>query len=457
MDNTAPEPAATPAGEKSGRGRKRHPYRKSCPADLSSPRELDIAVRVVVPRDWILLTALGIIIAASLGWGFFGEVTTKVRGLGIIIKPGALFDVISTSQGQVIEVYVKENDAVAPGQLVARVQQPELANQVREAEKMLEKLNEEMAFIERFQSENATLGLKYLDKQRQTLEDAVRLGRERVMALEERVRVFEDLLARGLTTRTELDNQKNEYRKALLDVMRAGEELSKLFVSRLDVDARKTRDLLNVLEKQVPAKERLAALKEKLALDSEIHSLHGGRVIEIYKDPGDMIQKGQAVFTMEITEEERLPLHPGDDDDPVVVAYIPPFQGMEIDAGMPMQIVPAVVKKEEYGVMLGDVTDVSQYPASRQGMVRILQYEELADRLTEDGAPILIQGTLRKNPKTPSGFSWSSGEGPPIQIKSGTLCAVEVVAETQRPIDLLIPYLNKHLLGVGDTAPGAGR
>jgi hypothetical protein len=68
--------------------------------------------------------------------------------------------------------------------------------------------------------------------------------------------------------------------------MRATEELSKLLVSKLDVDARRTRDILNVLEKQVPAKERLAALTEKLAIQSEIHSMHGGRVIEIYKDPG---------------------------------------------------------------------------------------------------------------------------------------------------------------------------
>jgi HlyD family secretion protein len=124
---------------------------------------------------------------------------------------------------------------------------------------------------------------------------------------------------------------------------------------------------------------------------------------------------------------------------------------------MAMQIVPAVVKKEEYGVLLGDVTAVSQYPASRPGMVRILEYEELADRLTEDGAPIMITGSLRKDSKTPSGFRWSSGMGPPLAVKSGTLCEVEVVAEIQRPIDLVIPYLNKRLLGVGEGAFGAAR
>jgi HlyD family secretion protein len=441
--------AAPPPEPHADRKKRRAIYRKTRPAGEPSGGRLDVAVRVVAPRDWVILAALGLLLTASLGWGFLGEVNTKVRGLGIIIKPGALFDVISVSKGQVIEVYVQENDMIAPGQLVARVQQPELANEVREAETILGKINEELAFIERFQSENTTLGFQYLDKQRQTLEDAVRLGRERVSAVEERIRVFEGLLSRGLVTRTELDNEKNEYRAALLDVMRATEELSKLLVSKLDVDARRTRDILNVLEKQVPAKERLAALTEKLAIQSEIHSMHGGRVIEIYKDPGDMIETGQAVLCLEISEDERVGLSPGDEDDPMVVAYIPPFQGLEI--------APAVVKKEEYGVLLGDVTAVSQYPASRPGMVRILEYEELADRLTEDGAPIMITGSLRKDSKTPSGFRWSSGMGPPLAVKSGTLCEVEVVAEIQRPIDLVIPYLNKRLLGVGEGAFGAAR
>ncbi len=452
-----PRDDGPPRATKPERKKARHPYRKTHRAEAPRDGTLEVAVRVVAPREWIILTALGFILAMSLVWGFFGEVNTKVRGLGIIIKPGALFDVISVSTGQVIEVDAQENDMVAPGQLVARVLQQELANEVREAETILEKIDEELAFIERFQSENTTLGFQYLDKQRQTLEDAVRLGRERVEAVEDRIRVFEDLLSRGLVTRTELDNEKNEYRTALLDVMRAGEELSKLLVSRLDVDARKTREILNVLEKQVPAKERLAALREKLAIQSEIHSMHGGRVIEIYKDPGDMIQAGQPVLCLEIAEDERARLNPGEEDDPMVVAYIPPFQGLEIAPAMAMQIVPAVVKKEEYGVLLGDVTEVSQYPASRPGMVRILEYEELADRLTEDGAPIMIKGSLRKDPATPSGFRWSSGKGPTIQIKSGTLCEVEVVAETQRPIDLIIPYLNKRLLGIGEESPGVAR
>jgi HlyD family secretion protein len=447
--------STSPQAQKKGApAAKKALFRKASMARLSSSRELDWAVRVTPPRDWVMLTALGIVLTVALCWGFFGEVHAKVKGLGIIIKPGALFDVVSLAEGQISQVLVRENQIVGKGDLVAVVEQPELAGEVREARKLLDKFDEELAFVEKFQREHAALGDQYRDKQRQTLEDALRLGRERMKTIEDRVRVFQGLLDQGLITRNELDNEKNEYRKALLDVMRASEELTRILVSKLDQDARKTKDILAILERQVPQRERLAALQEKLDMSSRISSAHGGRVIEIFKDPGDIVKKGQALFTMEVTEDAATA---GNLEASMVVAYIPPFQGLDILPGMAVQIVPAVVRKEEYGVMLGDVVEVSQYPASRKGMARILPYEELAERLSQDGAPILIKAALRKNPDTPSGFDWSSGLGPPTQIKSGTLCAVEVVARSERPIDLVLPMLNKTLLGVGDTTPEAGR
>jgi HlyD family secretion protein len=44
-----------------------------------------------------------------------------------------------------------------------------------------------------------------------------------------------------------------------------------------------------------------------------------------------------------------------------------------------------------------------------------------------------------------SGYRWTSPEGPPIAVKSGTLCTADIVVDRQRPVSLVIPVLKKTL------------
>ena len=113
-----------------------------------------------------------------------------------------------------------------------------------------------------------------------------------------------------------------------------------------------------------------------------------------------------------------------------------------IKPGMEVQISPSTVRKEEYGYMLGDVKEVSKFSASRQGMLRVLVNEELVSEfLGITGAgPIAVQVVLRRNPDTVSGFQWSSGRGPEVEINAGTLCDGLITVRKQRPIALLIPF-----------------
>jgi HlyD family secretion protein len=46
---------------------------------------------------------------------------------------------------------------------------------------------------------------------------------------------------------------------------------------------------------------------------------------------------------------------------------------------------------------------------------------------------------------TPSGFKWSSENGPPFKVRTGTLGIAEIVVFRQAPITLVIPFLRKSL------------
>ncbi len=72
-------------------------------------------------------------------------------------------------------------------------------------------------------------------------------------------------------------------------------------------------------------------------------------------------------------------------------------------------------------------------------MLRLLGSEELVDALSSDDASIEVRVNLIRDPPTTSGYAWSSVQGPPMQIDSGTLCTAWIEISTQRPLGLVLP------------------
>jgi HlyD family secretion protein len=83
-------------------------------------------------------------------------------------------------------------------------------------------------------------------------------------------------------------------------------------------------------------------------------------------------------------------------------------------------------------------------------MMRILGNDQLAQSLSQGGAPITLTVALRTSEKTESGYAWSSGDGPPLKLQSGTLAGITVVVRRQAPVTLVLPFLKKFFLGVGE-------
>jgi HlyD family secretion protein len=114
---------------------------------------------------------------------------------------------------------------------------------------------------------------------------------------------------------------------------------------------------------------------------------------------------------------------------------------------MEVQISPSTVKPEEFGFMLGEVKSVSLFPSTPEGMQRVLRNDQLVKELSQRGSPIEVTADLLLNPATRSGYKWSSPQGPPIGIFSGTLCTASIVVDRKRPVEYVIPKI-KETLGI---------
>ncbi len=65
-------------------------FRKAALDRMSSPEQLDRLLRVTTPKAWLALLVTVGLLGAAAAWGFFGELTTRVTGQGVLIRSGGV-------------------------------------------------------------------------------------------------------------------------------------------------------------------------------------------------------------------------------------------------------------------------------------------------------------------------------------------------------------------------------
>lgn len=166
-------------------------------------------------------------------------------------------------------------------------------------------------------------------------------------------------------------------------------------------------------------------------------SPYAGRVLEIQVDEGALNGASTPILTLELdaTDADTTGHH----HDLQVIIYVSPTAGKQLHPGMEAQISPDTVQREEYGLILGRVLSVGEFPATSAGMLRTLGNEKLVQTLASGGNSIEVRIDLYPDETTPSGFRWTSPQGPPLEIENGTPASAWITLKTQRPISLVLP------------------
>ena len=159
---------------------------------------------------------------------------------------------------------------------------------------------------------------------------------------------------------------------------------------------------------------------------TNVNSFEAGRVLEIRTTPGSPVAVGAAILSL---ERAGGPLE--------AVLYVGPSEVAKVHSGMEVQVAPASVKKEEFGLVLGHVSAVGTFPASRVSMEHALGNADVAAALAAAGPRNEVHVQLTSNSATLNGYLWTSTLGPPIVLANGTLCSADIVTEQQAPIQLL--------------------
>lgn len=433
-------------------------FRKVSLDRLSSPEQLDQLINVTTPRAWFTLLGVGLVLLATVIWGIGGSIPDRTHGQGILINSGGVYNIVHSSAGQITDIRVRKGDVVKRGEVMARVDQPDLVNQIIFLKNQLEKMKairetqsgseikalppDLYDLVSRIESARANQALAWAGDFRDLNEIQLQLELAKVQAgkQEDLVSKMTLLIEQGAILDSDLISAKKELELYKLQVENNTMALSVLehhYQEKIGMAKKELELLESQLEAQIfQTEDDISKLQNELEIKSVVVSPVEGRVLEVKINHGDMVQPGMQLISLE-REGQSVKLE--------AVMYVRAEEGKKIIPGMEVQLSPTTVNKEEYGYMLGRVINVSEYPTTLRSMALTLGSEELASQLAGNSAPLEITVDLITDEKTLSGYKWSSANGPPLGINSGTLCTGAITISEHRPIQMVIPALKKVL------------
>ena len=413
---------------------------------LSSPEQLDRTMRFVAPKIWVLLLGCLAFLAGLLFWGFFGSVATKVTGAGILMGTGDVVEVSSREGGRILSLTGGLNSYVERGEVLGQFDQIDTLQKLEESQRELADLEAQLSNAEASELSRRNYEADYTEKQRRTLETSIESAQERAQRLKSMEEKYHSLFERQLVTEREYVDVRDRYDQTLQDIHTYRENLAKLPVSTLEGRTQWERERRDLAYQIVQMEERVRQLETTLEENRTLVSPASGFIIGIYKNVGERVAGGEVLFVIETASRAQS----GKEAELFAQVYVPAAQGKKIRTGMEALVTPMMVKREEYGSIRGVVIGVSDAPMSKKTMLRSLGNEDLVNQLSQEGSPMGVYIDLVDTDETESGYAWTSGKGPAITIDRNTVCSVEVVTERQRPISLVLPFLKRHLLGVGE-------
>ncbi|MET0539816.1 MAG: NHLP bacteriocin system secretion protein [Xanthobacteraceae bacterium] len=418
-------------------GNQQQIFRAAALERIASPEQLDHLVSITKPFDWIMAFVIVAGLASVLAWGILGRIPTRVTGEGILISSGGrVLDAVSSAAGRLASINVAVGDRVSQGQVVAVIAQTDIEQRHRDAvEVYREREREHSDLVKKIERELATKAQNFA-KLEAAFEQIIRATEQRIEYLTVEVKNLEGLLAKGFTTRRNVEDRRRELADAQQRKEDMHNEILKLRAQEFDLETQREREQQESQFRFNEAGRQMAQLAGELGRNTQVASPSDGMVIEVKISPGSVLTIGTPVIAIEAQSSNLDAL-----------VYIPPDRGKSVKPGMEVRLEPSTIKREEFGMLVGTIISVSEFPITPQGMVAMLHNETLTNRFSRDGAPYAAIVRLERDDTSASGYRWAVGSGPSVRLTSGTMTRAEITTRKQRPADLVIPVM-KRLTGL---------
>ena len=366
-------------------------FRERALEALNAPDALDQPLPLLRPGWWGVLMGLLLLAGTVLAWAIVGRLPVRIQGRGVLLRPESLVPVQSRSSGPVEQILTREGDCVQAGQAMARVEQVQLRLALDEGRRRVEQL--------RSQDQLARL----------------QASRERALVADDLARLLPYRPTGAIAEETFIDKEKQLQRidsQQLAEAQQRGQAINNELLA-------------------------LASKEQELARNKFVVAPLSGCVVESLLAQGAVVNPGTVLFTME-RNDRRGEL--------VSLAYFPSQDGKRLKPGQLLRITPTTTNAQRHGGIQGEILSIRALPVTREGLRQRFGVESLVDAVfptaAQSSEPLIEAVTsLRRDPKSRSGYDWGGGIGPDLKLTPGTTTSVSVLVEGRQPISYVIPLL----------------
>ncbi|MBK2357787.1 NHLP bacteriocin system secretion protein [Francisella hispaniensis] len=407
-------------------------FRKKSIDRIASPEQIDQNLKIISPKWWLLLISSFLLVLLFMIWGIFGILNTRVYGTGVIITKGGLQAIQTQFSGEISDVYIHLNSYVNKGDIVAKIilhdreiELKKLKDKLYTLKLKFDKLNDQLAI------ESQAIRNKYKILR---IKDSFLLeSKKKDYDLKEwEVSEFKKLLGNGAVSKLRYSDTMVEVNNLKASVDTIEKSLPLLDINEEIELSRKEVELVGYRKEYEFLKGQVEITQSHLEEDSLIRSKYTGYVTPYFHDQGDFLKAGDTIAMIQPADIET-----------VAEVMFPADVGKKITVGSKAYISPSTASKEHYGMMEGVVSAVTKYPLSSDAMKNFFISDNLVRALSKIESPIGVEITLYRDKKTKSGYKWTNGAGPDMEISDGTLVSANVIIKKQAPVELLIPFLRK--------------
>jgi HlyD family secretion protein len=423
-------------------------FRQAALERLAAPEQLDHLMRVVRPKDWLVLATFAGLVVLAVIWSLVGQLPVTVDGRGVLIHPRTVVAVQAPASGRLSRLDVQVGDLVNVGDVLGTIDQAETRQRLQEERRQLQQLiaqdrekktlqDQQVALrIQRYELERKALLLKQ-EELRKRLRDA----QAKAPLLKQRVDSRRQLEKLGLMPR--ISDERLDAEQVYLNnqdtITALQAELQQLDSQVKQLESQQKRLELDDVEALTARQNAIQELQSRIALDegqlarqSQIVSDRAGRILELTVNIGQMIEQGARLGSIEVEDAMgRL----------VGLTYFPIKDGKKITPDMTIHIAPDTIERERFGSIVGRVVSVSRFPVTKGGIASLVGHPEVVDTLVASGPSIEVMAELTPDPSTFSQYHWSSSQGPALPMTPGTTTTARVVVEHRAPITYVLPIL----------------
>jgi HlyD family secretion protein len=387
-------------------------FRKSSLDRLTSPDQIDRLLVIVRPPGWIALICMIVLATLFFLWSILGEIPITVTGVGVFFNPRDIQTINSESKGVVEIIHVTTGDKIQKGMELITLRNPYLSQEYEELKNKIQYAEKEIVREE--------------EKISQRLTTRLNLERNLLQIQQQKLKFLEEILSGP--------SKDPQLKQDLFDVQMAF-QVQKNEISLIEEGLSNPNNIEEKKWELVKLQEQLNTLKAHLK-NLVIYAPENGIVLEINTITGQSVDMGATLIWFEKA------LKP--DEENLVFGFFPINQGTQVKVGMKAYIEFSAVNRELYGKMVGEVKRVLPFATSKQGeILQSIPSVQLRNFLSQNSVSTVVEVEPINNLTTPSGYQWTTPQGPPFLIPRGSLSTVSILIAEKKPITYLFPVANE--------------